>query len=170
MLTANDRAAVRLLMTGGEMEMMEGSSLQKSRLRRVADIGHEAGDFVLWLLKGVGYALALVSILTIGLLVLPVPLAATVLVSRRPGLRLGVAGLLAGLGLPFVYVAFINRAGPGTVCATATSGSSCVEQLSPWPWLAVGLVLLASGAVAFGAQSHDIRTQAPPRAFRPSLQ
>ena len=107
--------------------------------------------FAAWLLVGGLYALSLVSVLTIGLFILPVPLLATVLLCRHSQTLGGLPGLVAGIALPLFYVAALNRSGPGTICSPIDGGTGtmCTEELSPWPWLAAGLVFLALGAFAF---------------------
>ena len=105
--------------------------------------------FACWLLVGAGYAFALLSLLTIGLLVLVVAVAGTVLLLIRPSARRGVPGLIAGAGLPALYVAFLNRSGPGEVCTSTGTGQACTDQWSPWGWLVGGLVLLLLGFATF---------------------
>lgn len=109
------------------------------------------GWFVAWLVVGAGYGVALVGALTIGVLVLPVAVAATVAVASRSHGR-GMPGLASGLGAPLLYIAYLNRSGPGLVCtAVGRSGQRCMDEGSPWPWVAAGLVLLVGGAAAFSA-------------------
>ena len=87
--------------------------------------------FAAWTVVGVLYVLVIVAAFTI-FAVVALPLAvlgtAWLVRARRPG----AAGVLSGLGLPLLLVAFINRTG---------------SSLSPWPWLAAGLVLVAAGLV-----------------------
>ena len=78
--------------------------------------------FTAWLLVGAGYALSFIGIASIGLFVLP---------------------------LPVLYVAYLNRAGPGTICTTVAGGQECHDEWSPWPWLAVGVILFVVGVAAF---------------------
>jgi len=101
--------------------------------------------FTAWLLVGAGYALSLIGIASIGLFVLPLPVFATVLLARRRPATRGLPGLISGLGVPLLYVAYVNRAGPGTICAAVTGGQECTDESSPWPWLAVGVLLLVLG-------------------------
>jgi hypothetical protein len=107
-----------------------------------------------WLAIGGGYALAVLSIMTIGILILPIVIGATVFVATRPGSRPGVMGLVSGLGLPLLYVAFLNRDGPGTVCTTTSSSVSCTDEWSPWPWLAAGIACIALGAAIFRSRQR----------------
>jgi hypothetical protein len=110
--------------------------------------------FTAWLLVGAGYALSLIGVASIGLFVLPLPVLATVLlVRRRPAAR-GLPGLISGLGVPLLYVAYVNRAGPGTICTAVTGGQECHGEWSPWPWLAVGVILVVLGVAAFAGRQR----------------
>ncbi len=54
-------------------------------------------------------------------------------------------GFLCGIGALCLYVAWLNRLGPGTV-ETRTATSVFSETLmDPRPWLVVGLALIAAG-------------------------
>ncbi len=66
--------------------------------------------FTAWLLVGAGYALSLIGIASIGLFVLPLPVLATVLLVRRQHATTGLPGLISGLAVPLLYVAYLNRA------------------------------------------------------------
>ncbi|UQX87676.1 hypothetical protein M6D93_15400 [Jatrophihabitans telluris] len=108
--------------------------------------------FLLWMLVGVGGMLSLLTILTIGIFVLPVTvvivLALALLVYRRPAVLTGVGGALAGPALPLWLVAYLNRDGPGTVCTrTADGGSSCADEWSPWPFFFGGLAFVVLGVL-----------------------
>lgn len=105
--------------------------------------------FTAWLLVGAGYALSFIGIASIGLFVLPLPVLATLLLVRRRQAIRGLPGLISGLAVPVLYVAYLNRAGPGTICTTVTGGQECNDEWSPWPWLAVGVILLGLGVAAF---------------------
>jgi hypothetical protein len=113
--------------------------------------------FTAWLLVGAGYSLSLVGIASIGLFVLPLPVLATVLLVRRQPAARGLPGLISGLGVPLLYVAYLNRAGPGTICTTVTGGQECNDEWSPWPWLAVGVILLVFGVAAFVGRQRRAR-------------
>jgi hypothetical protein len=115
---------------------------------------------------GGGVALGFLTGMTIGpLFVLPATaLTAAVMVGvlRHHALD-GIAGLVSGLGLPVLYVAFLNRDGPGDVCRTfADGGQSCRQEWSPWPWLAIGAGLVIGGALLF-AWTRPRALPAPPR-------
>jgi hypothetical protein len=118
--------------------------------------------FVAWMALGVGYAFGLLGALTIGpflLLVLAVP---TILLGRRPGAIVGLPGLASGLSVPVFYVAYLNRSGPGTICKTiGATGQECVDQSSPWLWLAAATVLLVGGFVWFLTTARHRRMLEP---------
>lgn len=107
--------------------------------------------FAAWAVIGAGFSLGLLSILTIGLGVLALAGLATVALTRwHRGIE-GAIGAVSGLAFPVFYVAYLNRGGPGTVCTSTPSSQSCTDEYDPWPFVAVGTVLLAAGLVAFVA-------------------
>ncbi len=112
------------------------------------------GWFGAWALVGGGAAFALLGALTIGVFILPVVLFAAFLLSRVREARLALLGLVSGLGLPLFYVAWLNRAGPGTVCHAIHGGTQCDQESSPWPWLVVGIILVIAG---LGGQQWRVR-------------
>lgn len=88
--------------------------------------------FAAWMVVGVLYVLVIVAAFTlIAMVALPLAVLATAWLARTR--RPGAAGVLSGLGLPLLLVALVNRSG---------------STLSPWPWLAAGLVLVGAGLVA----------------------
>ncbi len=106
--------------------------------------------FIAWSATGAAYALGFLGAFTINPLVLVLPVVATIILANRPRAIGGIPGLASGLSLPLFYVAYLNRSGPGTICrAFGTYGQECVEEWSPWPWLAIGVVLLVGGCVWF---------------------
>ena len=130
------RAGVNSAQTEGESETHSGT-----------EHGERAGWrwFFLWLLLGVAFALGAVSL---GPLVV-VPVAAIgLLLALRPRIRRSAFGLLSGVGLLLLYVAWVQRDGPGTTCWHTATGSGCDQHLNPLPWLVVGAILLATGVIA----------------------
>ncbi|MCR6649801.1 MAG: hypothetical protein NVV70_17285 [Cellulomonas sp.] len=95
----------------------------------------------LWALAGLCLSFV-VSVL--GVFLVPVGLAlVVVLVVRRRAS--GWPAALVGAGLLPLWVAWENRAGPGEACTSTATSQSCTELFSPWPWAAVGLVLVVLG-------------------------
>jgi hypothetical protein len=101
--------------------------------------------FWAWALVGCAAALGFVSL---GVLVLA-PVAGIVwLMASRPSIRPSAFGLLTGAGVPLLYIAWLQRAGPGTTCWKTVRASGCDHHLNPLPWLLLGIVLFVGGVVA----------------------
>jgi hypothetical protein len=111
------------------------------------------GVYLAWVAVGAGLSFGVLSILSIGVFVLAVTIVAAFFLGRRSDAEAGVAGLVSGFGLPLLYVAFLNRSGPGTICDTTSSSTSCSDQWSPWPWLLIGSALILVGLAWFIAAS-----------------
>lgn len=109
--------------------------------------------FFAWLLVGAAFMLGVLSILTMGVPILLVAVVPAVALGLSKQARSGVLGLVSGLAVPLFYVAYLNRSGPGLVCTTTADVTSCVEQGSPWGWIAAGVVLLVAGGALFARRS-----------------
>jgi hypothetical protein len=70
------------------------------------------------------------------------------LLASRPAIRHAAFGLVTGAGLSLLYVAWLQRAGPGVTCWHSATASGCDEHLNPLPWLVAGLALFVTGIVA----------------------
>ncbi|MER7187162.1 hypothetical protein ABT404_48210 [Streptomyces hyaluromycini] len=106
--------------------------------------------FTGWLLTGACYLLALLTMLSVGIFILPIAVAGTVALATRRDTRRSLPGLLSGVSLPLFLLAYLNRHGPGTYCTTSAGGSSCTDGLlNPWLLLAVGLLVLSAGPALF---------------------
>jgi hypothetical protein len=103
------------------------------------------GWFFVWALLGSAAALGTVSLGP--LLLLPTALVG-VFVWRRPQARRSAFGVLTGAGTLLLYVAWVQRDGPGTTCWHTATASGCDQHLNPLPWLVLGIVLVAAGFVA----------------------
>jgi hypothetical protein len=101
--------------------------------------------FSVW--AGVG-AISCFLALVLGTIGLALTVVFVVLAASRPTLRSSAWGVATGAGLPLLYVAWVQRKGPGTICWSTASASGCDQYANPWPWLVVGLVLLSAGVVA----------------------
>ena len=106
--------------------------------------------FWAWAVLGCAAALGLVSL---GVLVLAPTAIVGGLMASRPTIRRSAFGLLSGAGVLLVYIAWLQRAGPGTTCWQTATASGCDEHLNPLPWLLAGLCLFIGGIVAHTRQS-----------------
>jgi len=70
------------------------------------------------------------------------------LMASRPSARRSAFGLLSGAGALLLYIAWVQRAGPGTTCWHTQTASGCDQHLNPLPWLLVGIGLFIGGIVA----------------------
>jgi hypothetical protein len=73
--------------------------------------------------------------------------------ARRPGIRRSAFGLLSGAGALLLYIAWVQRAGPGTTCWQTQTASGCDQHLNPLPWLLVGSLLFIAGITAHARRS-----------------
>ena len=118
--------------------------------------------FFAWVVVGVGLALG-VSVL--GIFAVPLALLATVLLILFHHAGRSAFGILAGMGLLFLYVAYVQRQGPGTVHWHTATASGSEQYLDPRPWLVAGVLLVVAGVAAFVWRG---RLQAPPQTPSPT--
>jgi len=102
--------------------------------------------FLAWAAVGVGFAL---GISALGVFALPVALLVTALLVLRRHADRSAYGILVGIGLLALYVAYVQRRGPGTVYWHTATASGSDQYLDPRPWLVGGILLVAAGVVAF---------------------
>jgi hypothetical protein len=120
---------------------VEGSPVTIAKAPSTGPVAAIAG-FVAWTLVGVGIAVGFVSLGVITLV--PSLILGAVLASSRTARR-SAFGLLVGLGLLLVFVAYVQRQGPGTTCWRTATVSGCDQHLDPRPWLVAGLMLITIG-------------------------
>jgi hypothetical protein len=75
---------------------------------------------------------------------------AVLLPLTRRALRRSGFGVLTGVGAMSLYVAYVQRRGPGTVCWHTATASGCDQYANPWPWLVAGVALVVLGFIAHG--------------------
>jgi hypothetical protein len=102
--------------------------------------------FAAWVGVGVGLAL---GISALGLIAVPLALLAALVLAVRHHVGHSALGILVGMGLVSLYVAWVQRRGPGTVQWHTATASGSEQFLDPRPWLIAGLLLVAIGTVAF---------------------
>jgi hypothetical protein len=117
-------------------------------LKLVGSIGQRSGGwgwFFAWALLG---SVAALGALSLGpVLVWPVALFGLFLWNRT-GVRRSAFGLLTGVGVLLLYVAWVQRDGPGTTCWHTSTAYGCEQHLNPVPWLVAGAALVVAGFVA----------------------
>jgi hypothetical protein len=103
--------------------------------------------FVAWLIVGAAAALGLIS--SLGIFLLPAAGLASLILANHHDAGRGIQGVVAGMGIGPLIVAYLNRDGPGDICSGTARAIACSQRWSPWPWLAAGVVLLALGTAWF---------------------
>jgi hypothetical protein len=114
--------------------------------------GDSAGAFVGWCVAGAGLCLGVLSILTIGPFVLLATLVLCGFLLYRVDFGWAMAGLVTGAAVPLLYVAWLNRDGPGSVCSGDGRALTCSDEWTPWPFLAAAVVLVVLGIAMFVAR------------------
>jgi hypothetical protein len=106
--------------------------------------------FWVWALVGVGAALGAVSL---GPLFLVPTAAVAALLLSKPTIRRSAYGLVSGVGALSLFIAYVQRAGPGTTCWQRGTASGCDQHLNPIPWLVVGIACVIGGVIGHVKQS-----------------
>jgi hypothetical protein len=115
--------------------------------------GDSVPAFAGWCVIGAAGCVSVLSMLTIGPFVLLATLILIGLMLWRVDFGWAMAGMISGACAPLLYVAWLNRGGPGEVCTTlGDSGQSCTQEWSPWPFLVLALLLAVAGVVVFVRQ------------------
>jgi len=111
------------------------------------DVGKRSwGSFSAWAIVGAGASFVL---LVFSPIVGFAALIAMGLWALRPTFPRSGFGVLSGAGVPLLYVAFVQRHGPGTVCWHTATSSGCDQYANPWPWLGAGICLVVMGLVGY---------------------
>jgi len=105
--------------------------------------------FVGWCLAGAAGCFGVLSMLTVGPFVLLATLFLCGWLLWRFNFGWAMGGLLTGAAAPLLFVAWLNRDGPGEVCTRTATGETCSDEWSPWPFVAVALVLAVAGVAVF---------------------
>jgi len=122
-------------------------SVESPAVRR--EFGHAWAWFAVWLVVGGALAFSIVDGLAFGLLVLPFAIVAALLLVARHHFDRSAWGLLCGTGGLSLYVAYVQRKGPGTVSWHTATASGADTYMDPRPWLVAGLLLIVISVAAF---------------------
>jgi hypothetical protein len=122
------------------------------------------GWFCAWAAVGALLPVSILGALTIGIFVLPLFVVGVLLLARSTQGRRSAVGVVAGFGMPFLLLAYFNRSGPGNVCTTTATSQECTQEWTPWPFLAIGLLIVAGSIALFQWQRsrHARRLATPP--------
>ena len=102
--------------------------------------------FLAWTGVGIGFALCVSAL---GPIAVPLALLVTVLLVVLRHADRSALGILVGMGLLALYVAYVQRKGPGTVYWHTSTASGADQYLDPRPWLAAGIALIIVGVATF---------------------
>lgn len=110
--------------------------------------------FLGWCVAGIAGSFGVLSLLTVGPFVLLGTLFLSAWLLWRFNFGWAMGGLLTGAALPVLYVAWLNRDGPGEVCTRSGGTVSCGDEWSPWPFVVAALVLAVSGFVVLARRGR----------------
>jgi hypothetical protein len=123
---------------------------------------------ILWFAVGVSYGFGIAALLSVGVLFLLVATAGTALLAWRPSTRSGWPAVICGPAIVLLYIAYLNRNGPGTVCTrTGSGGQSCADEYAPWPFVAAAVLLIVVGAALAVGLARRSGTTRDSAAHRP---
>ena len=106
--------------------------------------------FIGWVVVGAAVASGLLLAFTIGpILMLGAVMLGAMLRMRSTKFGPSAAGVIVGLGLMPLFIAYSNRSGQGMRCRSTAHSSVCEQQWSPWPWLAIGTACVLLGLGLF---------------------
>ena len=106
-------------------------------------------QFAAWGLCGAGAALILLAAFTFGpLAILPAAVFAGIALLAG-GANISAIGSAAGVGVWGFVIGWLNRDGPGEVCTSSNSGSSCTQEFAPWPSILAGALMLGVSVTVF---------------------
>lgn len=101
---------------------------------------------LLWIIVGTLLAFGVAGLLTVGVYLIPIAAILGVIgLSLRTSRSASALSGLIGAGAVALYIGWLNRGGPGTVCETSQATVTCIEQWSPWPFVLVGAALILAG-------------------------
>ena len=108
-----------------------------------------------WAAVGGLGAFGVAGLATVGIFLLACAAIVAAVALAVPALRPpSVPGFLVGLSLAPLYIAWLNRGGPGLVCTTTAGVAACDDRWSPWPFLALGLLFAGAGVMLLVLTRH----------------
>ena len=115
-----------------------------------------------WFAVGALGCVGLVGLLTIGMPFLLVAAGLAVGGSFIEATRnRSIAASAAGLSVIPLYLAWLNKDGPGEVCKPHNGGTMCGSEASPWPFLIVAVLMIATSIALIVVLVQMQRHRAP---------
>ena len=128
---------------------------------RLATRGPAWQQFAAWALCGASAAFIFVGAFVVGPLGILLTLLFAVLATRLGGDNISAVGAAAGVGAWGFVLGWLNRDGPGGVCTSTDTSTSCSQEWTPWPFWLAGALLVAGSVVVFTyARRRSRRTPA----------
>jgi hypothetical protein len=111
------------------------------------------GWFLAWSAVGVGLVGGLLAAfaLPVTFVLWGISGAGLAVIAKHKEARVAWPGIVSGASILVFLIAYLNRDGPGGVC-TAHIGHACTsseERWSPWPFVAVGIIMVVCGVAGF---------------------
>jgi hypothetical protein len=111
------------------------------------------GWFLAWCAVGIGLVGGLLAAfaLPVTLFLWGISGAGAAVIVRHKEARVAWSGTMSGASILVFLIAYLNRNGPGEVCA-AHIGRACTsfeQRGSPWPFAAVGVIMAIGGVATF---------------------
>lgn len=98
--------------------------------------------FAAWAGVGVLYGVSLTAA-PVGVFLVPLPIAGTVVLARRAPAVAGWPGLLGGVSVLAFVLAFVSMNASGDNCNVSDTGvRTCMDYGSSWTFLGIGIVLV----------------------------
>jgi MYXO-CTERM domain-containing protein len=100
-----------------------------------------------WALSGVLLTVGLGAAFTPWVLLSVPALGLVLLLGLRCGFDRRAWTALAGAAWLPLWLAWLDRSGPGDVCTGSTEAMSCSTTGDPWPWLGAGVLMVVAALV-----------------------
>jgi hypothetical protein len=112
------------------------------------------GWFLAWSVVGVGFFGGLLAVfaLPVTLVLWGISGGGAVIIAKHKEARGAWPGIVSGASILAFFIAYLNRNGPGEVCTAHIGRASCTsseQQWSPWPFVAVGVIMVVGGVAGF---------------------
>jgi hypothetical protein len=142
-------AAVEVAWRSDRHSKKEAVAMETDRVAvTLPDTSPAGWAYAWWVVVGALLGIGIAALLSIGVVLLLLAAVLSVIGARMPALQNRSASAIpAGVGVAVLYLAWLNRGGPGEVCTSSANATTCQEAWSPWPFVAVAALLVAASVV-----------------------